>query len=336
MALAVLSFPNHVEKTALVDEMVWGHRLRDDQTAWLLVLEMLNLAEACHRTGDALADVGVIDLPNARPRLRIRFRNLLFRLNQKAAELGAKVQANLIDSNRAWDEWLKHAENEYEGPGRADYGPLRSRFDDFVQFDRAIDLVRSTAIDGLEGVKKMFSRFIFPMAPEALYWEINLLGPEKKLDHTANSFSRAGTLLHMMLARSSSADLLRSQFSAFFDRDSQARRLVKQLQIDEGDDFRQSPRTYLPYARHPRFDCLGKDFAAIFSLQSPDNDKLMWLVPLAALHLAIYHAEVAGAQILGKSLPLPIICEIVAPKRPSCAKTRSSVFQITGTLPAKP
>jgi hypothetical protein len=317
MKLTRVPFPSHLDRTALVDELIWGHRLRDDQTAWLLILEMLNVAEACLRAGDVLADMGSAYAPEAKPRLRVRLRNLLFRLNQKAAELAAAVQAGVIDSDQAWDTWLVHAREEYEGPGTADYTPLRHRFDDFIQFERAVDLIRSTAIGGLEGQKSIWNRFIFPIAPEALFWEVSIKtsGGESRPDHTANSFTRAGTLLHIMLARSGSASTLRKQLSAFLDRDSQGRRLVKLLQIDEPADERNSPRTYLPFASHHRFDKLGEDFASILALKAPDNDKLQWLAPLAALHLSLYHAEVAGEQILEKTLPLPLVCEIVASRK---------------------
>jgi hypothetical protein len=317
MKLPLLPYPSHLDRTALVDEMIWGHRLRQDQTAWLLLLEMLNVAEACLRAGDVLADMGSPQAPDAKPKLRLRFRNLLFHLNQKAAELAAAIQSGVITSDQAWDSWLSYSKDEYDGPGSADYSPLRQRFDDFLQFERAVDLVRSTAIGGLEGKKSIWNRFIFPMAPEALYWEISLKysGGDAKPDHTANSFTRAGTLLHIMLARSSSSDAIRKMLAAFLSRESQGRRLVKLLQIDEPADERNSPKTYLPYAKHSRFDKLGDDFVNILVLKAPDNDKLQWLAPLAALHLALYHAEIAGEQMLGKMLPLPILCEIIASRK---------------------
>lgn len=302
-----------------VDEVIWGHRLREDQTAWMLVLEMLNVAQSSldATNEDPLPDMGRTDAPELRPRLRMRFRNLLFRLNQKAAELAEAVRIRRITSESAWEIWLEHSKEYYEGPGAADYSQLRNRFDDFIQFERSVDLVRSTAINGLEGSKGIYNRFIFPMAPEALYWETGIKnsGGERRPDTTYNTFTRAGTLLHIMLARSGQADKLRALLKNFLLRDSQARRLVCQLQVEETDDTRGTPRTYLPYGRHRRFDLLGEDFVQILSLKAPDNDKLLWLVPLAALHVSIYHAEVARETIGGNINPLPILCEMVAPRK---------------------
>lgn len=316
MHRSTLPFLEDVKHSA-VDEVIWGHRLRQDQTGWLLVLEMLNVAQACLSSSakDPLADMGRPDAPeDAVPLLRVRFRNVLFLLNQKAAELAASVQHKLISSDEAWHQWLAYAKEEYDGPGLADYFPLRDRFDDFVQFERAIDLTRSTAISGLDDGKGIYNRFIFPMSAEALYWEtgIKTVAGERQLDATFNTFTRAGTLLHIMLARSKSAPELRVLLSKFLTRESQARRLVQLLQIDEKDSRNKAPKTYLPYESHSRFDQLGEDYVNILRLKCPDNDKLNWLVPLSALHLSLYHAEVAHEQILSRNLPLPMICEIVA------------------------
>jgi hypothetical protein len=86
------------------------------------------------------------------------------------------------------------------------------------------------------------------------------------------------------------------------------------LQINE-PETRKAPKTYLPYSAHRRFDLLGEDFVSVLSLKSPNNDKLNWLVPLSALHLSIYHAEVAYEYVGSKSPILPMVCEIVAPRK---------------------
>lgn len=306
-------------KHSQVDEVIWGHRLRQDQSAWLLVLEMLNVAQACliATDNDPLIDLGTNSEVNARPLLRIRFRNLLFRFNQKAAELSAQVESGRISNKVAWEKWLECVKSQYDQHGGADYSPLKDRFDDFVEFERAIDLVRSTTVVEPEHGREIYNRYIFPLCPEALYWETSSKAGGE-FDRTYNSFTRAGTILHIMLSRSSEASRLRPLLSRFLNRDSRARRLVRQLQIAEPSDPKHeitTPRTYLPYASHPRFDLLAGDFASIFELEVPDNDRLLWLVPLAAMHLSIYHAEVAAGEYLGVRIPVPLVCEILAPRK---------------------
>src|ERR1017187_852749 len=116
---------------ARVDEVIWGHRLRADQTAWALVLEMLNVAQAYLQAEgkNPLPDLGRPETPAARQPLRVRFRNLLFNLNQMAAELAAEVQAESITSDEAWSRWNRYVAEEYNAPGGADYRALRDRFD---------------------------------------------------------------------------------------------------------------------------------------------------------------------------------------------------------------
>ena len=167
MRLSYMPDLNH----ARVDESIWGHRLRHDQTGWLLVLEMLNVAQACmeaKNSGGPLPDMGRPGAPEARAHYRIRFRNLLFYYNQKAAELAAAVDAGGKTSDEAWTDWLQHVEDNPSAPAVADFRPLKAKFDDFTQFERAIDLVRSTAINGLESKKGVYNRFLFPMCAESL------------------------------------------------------------------------------------------------------------------------------------------------------------------------
>jgi len=319
MPLAKLPFLDSVDHSR-VDEVIWGHRLRHSQTAWLLLLEMLNVAQGCLDIDatNPLPDMGLANAPAIAIKTRVRFRNLLFSLNQKAAELAAACECGRISSETAWDEWLKYAGEEYDAPEGADYAPLRHRFDNFIQFERAIDLVRSTSINGADGKKGVYSKYLFPMAPEALYWEMGVKGAigDRAIDVTRNSFSRGGTLLHIMLARSAVAPELRPLLASLLQRDSQARCLVRQLQIDESPkNDREGATTYLPYEKHPRFDLLGEDFIKILSLNAPENDKFLWLVTLGSLHLSIYHAETASVEYLGGIAPLDMVCEIVAPTK---------------------
>ena len=175
MPLAKLPFLESVNHS-LVDEVIWGHRLRHSQTAWLLLLEMLNVAQGCLEVDptNPLPDMGRSNAPTIGIKTRVRFRNLLFSLNQKAAELAALVEHGQKTSDQAWDDWIAYSKEEYDAPEGADYTPLKERFNNFLQFERAIDLVRSTAINGADERKNVYSKFLFPLAPEALYWEMGV------------------------------------------------------------------------------------------------------------------------------------------------------------------
>src|SRR5260370_8015530 len=45
---------DHPNISPWLDEQIWGHRLWDAQTPWLLFLEFLSVAEACYREGKLL------------------------------------------------------------------------------------------------------------------------------------------------------------------------------------------------------------------------------------------------------------------------------------------
>ena len=54
--------PNdHPDNEMWVDEQIWGHRLWDSQSPWLLFLECLNIAEACQRDNQRVRQASGLD-----------------------------------------------------------------------------------------------------------------------------------------------------------------------------------------------------------------------------------------------------------------------------------
>ena len=60
-----------------VDEAIWGHRLHDEQSPWLTVLEFLCVLHAEQSQGRALTETRLNEL-SYRPQTQLRLRNLLF------------------------------------------------------------------------------------------------------------------------------------------------------------------------------------------------------------------------------------------------------------------
>src|SRR5688572_6713875 len=60
-----------------VDEAIWGHRLYDDQSPWLTLLECLGVAYAEHRANRAFVEPqnGLLTYT---PLVQLRLRNILF------------------------------------------------------------------------------------------------------------------------------------------------------------------------------------------------------------------------------------------------------------------
>ena len=60
-----------------IDEAIWGHRLHDEQTPWLTVLEFLGILQAEDGQGGGLVEKELNTL-SYKPQQQMRLRNLLF------------------------------------------------------------------------------------------------------------------------------------------------------------------------------------------------------------------------------------------------------------------
>ncbi len=109
--LALLPLPpreDYRDNSMWVDEQVWGHRLWDSQSPWLLFLEFLNVAEACQRNGHLFQNG---DHPLLfRPYKRLHLRNILFN-----NEVLSQIANRYPDSNSAWNAWLDWMSSNSKG-----------------------------------------------------------------------------------------------------------------------------------------------------------------------------------------------------------------------------
>jgi hypothetical protein len=294
------------DKTKLwLDEQIWGHRIWDSQSPWLIFLEFLNVAEACERNGGLLKDEAPYPLDYS-PRRRIFLRNILFYSDD--VDRVAEVHS---DSRRAWEEWLKGIQGTAAGILKPDFSYLKERFDSYADFAEVVRLLRSTAVER-QSNKRWTSRFIFPFGAHALYIDLN--AAPSSLGREYINFGRSGELLYLMLARSSERRQLAPHVRKIVNGHEKWDRLVAALQPDDGND-RERPGNscYLPYQRHPVFDRLAMDWLAIFSLELPGYDAYPHLVTLAAFHLLRYHLSAASIWTGGDEPYL--VCEIIAPRK---------------------
>ena len=61
-----------------IDERMWGHRIWDNQTPWLIFLEFVGIAESAQREGTLLDEKGSYYPLLFHPHQRILLRNLLY------------------------------------------------------------------------------------------------------------------------------------------------------------------------------------------------------------------------------------------------------------------
>lgn len=306
-----------------IAEQLWGHRLWDSQSPWLLFLEFLNVAEASQRDG-LLFNNGGHPL-KYKPFRRLYLRNILFN-NEKLTQIAEKYP----DSNTAWDEWLKWINENAKGVLPRDFSYLKGRFHSFHQFVALVGILRGSAVES-DTNKRWSSRFVFPFGPNAIYEDLNIK-PTGNVSREYINFGRTGELMYLMLCRSKRKAELQSRFAPLLSGQNQWNKLLALLQPSIEDD--QIPKTagYLPYSEHPVFDLLADDWLHVLALELPGFDAMPHLVTLGAFHVLLYQLWVSSELV---SKPRYFICEVVAPKKTLVREQSSLNYQENSLLSLK-
>jgi len=300
--------PNHHHKISpWLDEQMWGHRLWDAESPWLVFLEFLTVADACQREGRLLEAGGAYPL-TFRPQQRMFLRNILFNSDDMA-----RAAEEIRDSRLAWETWLARMGERARGVHDPDFSYLRPRFHSFEEFARVVRLLRSGVVER-DSNKRWTSRFLFPFGRHALYEDLNINQGTNSATREYINFGRTGELLYLMLCRSDRRADLVPYVAGIVDGAGQWDRLVAALQPEGGGDQAERGNSYLPYASHPVFDALAEDWLAVSRLDLPTFDAYPHLVALAGLHLMRYHLSIGAAWAGRQALPT-MVCEIVAPKK---------------------
>ncbi len=294
-----------------IDEQIWGHRLWDAESPWLVFLEFLTVADAQNREGALLSDGSPYPL-TFRPQQRLYLRNILFNSDDVM-----RVAEQQSDSRTAWDIWLaKMAERAQAVPAR-DFSYLRDRFHSFEQFARVVRLLRGAVVER-DSNKRWSSRFIFPFGRSALYEDLNIKADRASREYI--NFGRTGELLYLMLSRASARDAIRPVVSRMVGDDGRWNRLVALMQppVDHGDQQTRG-KSYLPYDSHPVFEALAEDWLAISRLQLPGYNSYPHYVTLGGFQLFRYHMAIASAWAGDTGAEgghgLQLVCEMVAPRK---------------------
>lgn len=289
-----------------VDEQIWGHRIYDEQTPWLTVLEFLCVLEAEHQKGRALREDNRNTL-SYNPRAQLNLRNLVFNNPHIAT-----TKAAGLNNEAAWARWIEDMRANAGGLAQPDFSYLRAQFSSFEDFAAVIEFLRGSAIEGASN-KRWSSKFVFPFGPNSIFEDLSVT-PGGGVSSDRRFFARTGELLYLMLTRSSSGPELREELTrGFLDANLPHDRLVAALQ--HATDRTQNARegAYLPLETYPRFDRLGEDWLAILRRPIPIYDAMPHLVLITGLNLALYQLERA-VEILEAPRPT-LVCEIVGPRR---------------------
>lgn len=325
-AVSMLPLPpreDYRDNSMWVDEQMWGHRLWDSQSPWLLFLEFLNVAEAGHRNAQLFQN-GTHPL-RFKPFKRLHLRNILFN-----NEVLTQIAERHPDSNSAWNAWLEWMGVNGKGIVPRDFSYLKGRFHSFQQFASLVEILRGSSVES-EANKRWSSRFVFPFGPNAVYEDLDITAAGK-VSRQYIYFGRTGELMYLMLCRSKRRDELAVGFEGILSGQNQWSKLLALFQpgIDEDQETRTGG--FLPYSAHPVFDLLADDWLHVLSLKLPGFDALPHLVTLGALHVMLYQLQISSSLL---SKPLHFICEVVAPKKTLVRELSAFNYQENALLSQK-
>jgi hypothetical protein len=311
-----------------IDEQIWGHRLWDSQSPWLVFLEFLTVAEGCWKDGHLLDPARSRFPLHFEPAQRLYLRNVLFN-NEPLVRIAEKT----AHSAAAWNEWLEWMNENAQGlPAGRDFSYLRDRFSTYHEFARLIVMLRRSMVES-QSNRRWSSQFVFPFGRHALYEDLAVDVRTGRSERQYINFGRTGELLYLMLARSCANTRLAEHLSRYLESESPWNRLLGLLQPSHEEKRPTRGESYLPYEQHPAFDRLGDDWLAILELPLPSFDAFPHLVALAGLHVLLYQLDVAAASA-GAARP-HMICEVVAPKKTLVRELSSSSYLSNNALSAQ-
>jgi len=320
---------DHPNISPWIDEQIWGHRLWDAQTPWLLFLEFLSVADACNRQGKLFNESGKYYPLVFHPYKRMYLRNILF----NNAELSRFSEQHYVDQDVTWKMWISLMNENARGVHERDFSYLKGQFHSFTDFAALIEMLRGAVVES-ERDRRWTSRFVFPFGPKALYVDVNI-GANSQPSPEYINFGRTGELLYLMLCRSACSSHLNEPIAKLLLGDNPWNKLLGLLQPESDDlDTFTRGQSYLPYPYHSTFDKLGEDWLSIFKLELPGFDSVPHLVTLGAFHILLYQITIAAEKLQRKHKP-HMICEVVAPQKTLIRELSFVNFQDNIDLPAQ-
>ncbi|MBI4817749.1 MAG: hypothetical protein HY791_15925 [Deltaproteobacteria bacterium] len=302
---------DHRNASPWLDEYMWGHRLFDSQSPWLIFLEFLSVAEGLSDDARLLTNDAPYPL-TFKPAQRMYLRNILFSSDEAMRNATEEPEA------RGWDTFISQMEENALGiPVPVSFAYLRTHFSSFADFSQVLRLLRASTVER-ESNKRWSSRFLFPFGPHSVYEDLNVKPNKGAPSREYINFGRTGELMYLMIARSGLRERLEPIVGQMVRPGLRWDRLVSFLEPPGGDPRRETRGlSYLPYSNHPIFDALAQDWVSISELKLPTYDKYPHLVTLGSLHLVRYFLTIAAAwDDQGDGIGNPsIVCEIIAPRK---------------------
>lgn len=286
-----------------VDEAIWGHRLYDEQTPWLIFLEFLTVLTACRENREAFIENNFNTL-SYKPNRFLSLRNIVFNNPKLKTIIGEEN-----DDESRWQRWFKEMEKS-KGGVETDFKYVKNRFESFENFYEVINLLRSSAIEG-DSNKQFTSKFLFPYGPNCIFEDLDV----RSFTSGRRFFARTGELAYLMLCRSGRGqEVLNKLNKIILDKNKLWNQIVSTLNLEEKDDEYYHKHAYLPYETLPDYKAFANDWLLLLNKDIPGYDVIPHLVVILGLHMLLYFLR-RSSEIVNNTSEITIICEMISPKR---------------------
>ena len=316
-------------KTPFLQELIWFHRIKDDQDKELLILEFLNVC-ANHAKEGRLFDK---ELTTVNYRKDIQLRTILYNF----PELETIYKSHKDDAGK-WDEITSTLQQKLEKP--LDYSYLPERFDSIETFVSSVSLLRKASL-GISTSRRWTSKFLFPFSFDTLFADVNNLKETFTMDR--RFFSRGGEVLYLMISRGKNIDELKSLMQHIFENPSQNTRWDALASAFRGAEETAKEPVRMGFLRletHEVYDQLVDDLIALFRSNIPHNDLFYHFASIASFYMVHFILTVA-AQNLKSSLikdenhKVVYPVELLAPRSDHVRRASRQIYKINEELPIK-
>jgi hypothetical protein len=311
------------------DEQIWGHRLHDEQTPWLTMLEFLTIL-LHHRDHPLQGYSEPTDRLRYRAQQQLRLRHVLFN-SPEIADLESQTSLSSAEKWRRWRSEMDGRKGVSED-SVAHWQYLEDRLGDFGQLAGIVDYLRRTSVPGLAS-KRWTTRFTYPFGPVALYEDLRWEPQENSFGPDRLFFARTGELLYLMLCRSKQGAALGQRLVTTLLADGNpSAGLIAVLQGEtESGPQKLREGGVLPYRHLPVFDRLAEDWMGLLDRELPALDVLPHLVTITTLHLLRYFLEQAATEI-GEERPL-FVLELNVSRRSPMREASTTAYDRNQNLP---
>lgn len=313
--------------TPFLQELLWFHRIKEDQDKELLTLEFLNVCSS-HDRVEKLFDK---DLSTVVYKKDMQIRTILYNF----PELEFIVKSSKEEDDK-WEEiesiLLSKSENPYC------YKHLKERFESVNVFFNSIRLLRKASL-GLNTSRRWTSKFLFPFSFNTLFVDVDNRTDAFSLDR--RFFSRGGEVLYLMVSRGKNINRLKELILESYKKTAQNKRWSSLLDIlrDDSNIYADDRELgFLSTDSHELFDQLVDDLISLFESNISHNDIFEHFSSIAAyymVHFILTKAlEVTKTSLLNsEDIKVVYPIELIAPKSDHVRRSSRQIYKINEDLP---